>query len=190
MTSPPKEQLRQLAKKTLRKLAPDERKIREARLLQTLVDCLRNDYPTARRIATFSALPHEVDLSLLHAMLPTIQLHYPLVLNEHELAFHLVSDHSTLTPGRFGIHEPNPAIHPPVDVASIDLVLVPGLAFDLAGHRLGHGAGYYDRFLSQIPLIPRIGIALASQHLPTLPAEPHDEQVALLISDRGKVRCS
>lgn len=157
--------------------------------MQTLVDCIRSDYPRALRVASFAALPHEVDLSLLHAMLPEIQLHYPLVLNEHEIAFHLVSDSATLVSGRFGIPEPNPMTHPPVDAGSIDLVLVPGLAFDLAGHRLGHGAGYYDRFLSQIPLIPRIGIALASQHLPALPSEPHDEQVSLLISDRGRVHC-
>lgn len=170
-------------------MPPHDRKVREARLLQTLVDCIKTDYPDALRIATYAALPLEADLSLLHAMLPEMQFHYPLVLNEHEMSFHLVSNPTTLAAGQFGILEPNPQVHPPVEAADFDLVLVPGLAFDLAGHRLGHGAGYYDRFLSKIPFVPRLGIALASQHLPALPAEPHDERVALLISDRGRTRC-
>lgn len=74
---------------------------------------------------------------------------------------------------RYGFEQPT-VDAPVVADAEIAAVLVPGLAFDRTGHRLGRGAGYYDRFLARLdPTVPRIGIT-GGYVVAELPAEPHD----------------
>ena len=70
-----------------------------------------------------------------------------------------------------------------VDPADINVVLVPGLAFTSAGHRLGRGGGCYDRFLHTLPKTAiTIGLCFSCSYLPELPTEKHDQRVALVIS--------
>lgn len=88
--------------------------------------------------------------------------------------------------GQFGIlepcldlrNEPCHMVHP----SEIDLVLIPGLAFDLQGGRLGRGAGYYDRFISLIsPKIPLIALALDVQLVNAVPMEEHDRRIDYIV---------
>jgi len=80
---------------------------------------------------------------------------------------------SRLKKGLYGILEPAEKCQLPLE--KIDLVIVPGIAFDKKGNRLGRGKGYYDRFLKQLPRsTPRIGLAFDFQILPFLPVKPHD----------------
>lgn len=66
----------------------------------------------------------------------------------------------------------------------MDLVIVPGLAFDRNGHRLGRGGGYFDRFLEKVPAqVPRIGLAFRFQVVARLPRESHDQPVDRVITD-------
>lgn len=75
--------------------------------------------------------------------------------------------------GLYGILEPMDKRY--IDVKKIDLVIVPGIAFDKKGNRLGRGKGYYDRFLKCLPKTTRrIGLAFDFQILPSLPTQPHD----------------
>jgi len=165
---------------------PDtERRQRSAELLHRLANTLKHQFPGAKKIATFAALPHEVDLLLLHALLPNHHFHYPLVTKATEMEFHLVNDPSSLVEGKFGILEPRPMVNPPVIAGDLDLFLIPGLAFDLRGNRLGQGGGFYDRFLTNTPHAIRIGITLASQVLPELAAEPHDQKMQYLLTERS-----
>ena len=79
---------------------------------------------------------------------------------------------SDIQPGQFGIREP--AKHCAVDPLNrLDLALVPGLAFDLYGRRLGRGKGYYDRLLSAVRGT-KCGVCFEEQLVPEVPAEPHD----------------
>ena len=71
---------------------------------------------------------------------------------------------------------------PTYDPASIHCILVPGLAFSPTGVRLGRGAGYYDRFLPQIPVHRRIGICYRCQRVDQIPLLPHDEPVLEVVS--------
>ncbi len=68
--------------------------------------------------------------------------------------------------GPYGIYQPNTKRKKDIDPQDLDLLILPGIAFDKRGNRLGHGAGYYDRFLKDIPYnIPRISLAFDFQML-------------------------
>ena len=85
--------------------------------------------------------------------------------------------------GRFGVLEPWPNVRRPVRVDELDLVLVPGLAFDRRGHRLGHGYGYFDRFLTRVPkATPTVGLAFRFQLLDRLPTAAHDHAVQTILT--------
>jgi 5-formyltetrahydrofolate cyclo-ligase len=101
------------------------------------------------------------------------------------LEFHHVPDGAVLAPGSFGI--PEPLAHWPRAVP--DVLLVPLLAFDAAGHRLGYGGGFYDRTLAALK-VPAIGIAYAGQEVSSLPAEPHDMALSLILTEHGLLRFS
>jgi 5-formyltetrahydrofolate cyclo-ligase len=77
-----------------------------------------------------------------------------------------------------------PARRQPVDPATVDVVITPGLAFDRSGHRLGYGGGHYDRYLARLgPGALRIGIAFAEQVIDRVPAGPGDQRVHLVVTD-------
>jgi 5-formyltetrahydrofolate cyclo-ligase len=89
-----------------------------------------------------------------------------------------------LAPNAYGIAEPLPA----AEAVTPDAVLVPLLAFDAGGHRLGYGGGYYDRTLDAIRRsrkVLAVGIAYAGQEVPLLPHETHDHALDLVVTEDG-----
>jgi 5-formyltetrahydrofolate cyclo-ligase len=91
-----------------------------------------------------------------------------------------------LAPGAFGIPEPA-AGRPAVAAAEIDLLLMPGRAFDLRGRRLGRGKGFFDRYLAGVGGVTA-GLAFTEQILPEVPVEAHDAAVDYWITERGVTR--
>ena len=88
-----------------------------------------------------------------------------------------------LSPGAFGVWEPVPSARRPVSARALDLVLVPGIAFDRRGHRLGHGHGYFDRFLARLPKdTPTVGLAFRFQLVDRLPTAAHDRAVQTVLT--------
>ena len=85
---------------------------------------------------------------------------------------------SPMTVSKFGVTEPS---GPPVGLAEIDLVIVPGLAFTSAGDRLGYGQGYYDRFLPTVAALS-VGVCFVEQLVDEMPLAAHDVRVAMVIS--------
>ncbi|MFA4991992.1 MAG: 5-formyltetrahydrofolate cyclo-ligase [Candidatus Omnitrophota bacterium] len=85
----------------------------------------------------------------------------------------------------YGIYEPLESVKKrPVRIKDIDLVAVPGLAFDRSNNRLGHGHGYYDNFLSQIPAdTPKIGLGFRFQMLKSIPSVKKDISLTSVITD-------
>jgi 5-formyltetrahydrofolate cyclo-ligase len=107
---------------------------------------------------------------------------YPRVVSASELDLHVVADESELVTGSFGILEP-PSSAPTVAAEDVDVVLVPGLAFDAHGFRVGYGGGYYDRLLLKLENAVRLGIAYDEQLSATpLPHEEHDEPVDVVVT--------
>jgi 5-formyltetrahydrofolate cyclo-ligase len=107
----------------------------------------------------------------------------PVVIAKNEpLLFRLWRPGMPLEVGRFG------TLHPPNDspLLTPDLVLVPLLAFDRHGDRLGYGGGYYDRTLAALRIersSRAVGLAYAAQELPELPHQPHDQRLDWIVTE-------
>ena len=87
-------------------------------------------------------------------------------------------------PQKYNILEPKTAFLRPTSPELVDLSLLPGLAFDLQGYRLGYGGGYFDRLLPQLrPQTLKIGLAYDFQVITKLPREKHDQPVNLIITE-------
>jgi 5-formyltetrahydrofolate cyclo-ligase len=90
--------------------------------------------------------------------------------------------------GKFNTRVPKPEYFRPVPPEVIDVIVIPAVAYDQQGGRLGYGGGYYDRYLQQVgPATTLIGINFACQVVETLPTLPHDMAVHYVISERGIV---
>ena len=77
---------------------------------------------------------------------------------------------------------PEPVAPEWTDPAELDLMLVPGLAFDRAGNRLGFGRGFYDRLIARCrPDLRTLGVAAPWQLIPAVPAEPHDRPMTAIL---------
>jgi 5-formyltetrahydrofolate cyclo-ligase len=143
-----------------------------------------------RRVATvlvYAGLPEEVDLAALIASLRAqrIQTLFPRVRGD-DLELVAAADMGALELGYRGIREPvGPIVAPRV----VDAAIVPGVAFDPQGGRLGHGGGHYDRLLATLEEdVPRVGVCFACQVVPAVPREPHDQLVDLVVTDRATYR--
>lgn len=89
-----------------------------------------------------------------------------------------------LTSGTWNIPEPKKDYLRPREPQAIDLAIIPGLAFDLRGSRLGYGAGYYDRFLSKLtPTCPKVALAYEFSLIEFFPTEPHDIPMDYIITE-------
>lgn len=143
-------------------------------------------FAAARTVMLYHSLPDEVNTHRLLADMPaadaiaaktenplagkTILL--PRVTSDTEMELRLYTGHDDLRPGAFGIMEPCGSAF--TRYGEIDLAVIPGMAFDATGHRLGRGKGYYDRFLPLIPQAYKIGVCFPFQIVDNVPTEPTD----------------
>ena len=149
-------------------------------------------------IALYSPIQQEIDTELLFTKARSAgkRVLYPLVC-DNNLQFREVTEAGQRTAGAFGILEPCD-VGEDHSLAAVDLIVVPGVAFDLSGHRIGFGKGYYDRFLARLesaeafhagrPAAPRVGLALEFQVVEAVPAEEHDRRVDWLATEAGTRR--
>lgn len=90
----------------------------------------------------------------------------------------------------FGLLEPKKEALRPTDPKKLDLVIVPGVAFDRDGHRIGFGAGYYDRFLPQLRKdTVLLSLVYDFQLIPKVPREPHDISVDWILTESELIQC-
>ena len=105
-----------------------------------------------------------------------------------ELTWSALNSLDELEPSTFGIMEPKEGCVRPRKHTEADLAIVPGIAFDMGGHRIGYGGGYYDRFLASFRG-ETIAIAYELQVYKSLPAEPHDRCVNLVVTEDRIINC-
>jgi 5-formyltetrahydrofolate cyclo-ligase len=178
-----KEALRATLRARRRAVTPEEA-LRAGEQAAALLMAYLAAHPVEHPLAyalLYAALPGEVDTAPLDAVLRArgVAVAYPRVVGPRQLLLHLATPEE-LQPSRHGIREPDAAA-PVLPPARVDLLVVPGLAFDAAGFRLGFGGGYYDVLLSQAPEALSCGLCHPFQLLDRVPAEPHDARVDLVI---------
>jgi 5-formyltetrahydrofolate cyclo-ligase len=146
-------------------------------------------FARARRVALYAPVRGEIATAPLDASLRLrgAVVYYPRVDPEAaRLTFHRVDDPASLRAGRFEI--PEPGSQAPLAAArEIDVVLVPGLAFDARGARVGHGMGYYDRTLPLLHGSIAVGFCYDFQLVSEVPNMQHDQPVAWVVTDRRAI---
>ena len=175
-----KKDLRKQIKIKVGELSPQEKETLSVRVLAKLEQ--EPCFQTARTVMLFHSLPDEVDTHAFirrwaerkNILLPVVQ--------GKEMVVRCYEAESAMHQGAFLIEEP--AGEDFTDYAAIDLIVVPGVAFDRHGHRLGRGGGFYDRFLSHPALhhTCKVGICFPCQVVDSIPTEPHDLPVSQVIS--------
>ncbi len=139
-------------------------------------------------ISAYLALPDEVDVTPLFERLPGWRWTLPRVEDDGSLTFRDREIPREVHP--FGMEQPveQGQVTP---VHEIDVFLVPGMAFDATGGRLGRGAGYYDRLLAERrPDATAIGVATNMKMIESVPVFDHDQRVDWLATESGVRECS
>ncbi|MBR4726506.1 MAG: 5-formyltetrahydrofolate cyclo-ligase [Clostridia bacterium] len=142
-------------------------------------------YRDAGLILAYVSIRSEVETRAIisHALAHNKTVAVPLCVGD-QMEFCRISALDQLRPGRFGVPEPDPASCARCDPPPSALCLVPGLAFDRSGRRLGYGAGFYDRYLAAHAVI-RLGLCAARCLADALPAEPTDQTMDLILTESG-----
>lgn len=167
-----KRELRQLIRTEKRRFSQQE--LAEASLLVIHRLFSHPRLAAAKTVMMYWSLPDEVEthaaVNALTAMGKTVVL--PIVVDNEHLQLCKYTDLDCLKTGAYGIMEPQGEPFSAID--TIDLIVVPGMAFDPEGHRLGRGKGYYDRFLATMPTVYKIGMCFDFQKKSHVPFAEHD----------------
>lgn len=110
---------------------------------------------------------------------------------QRQMQFHAVTNlQENLLTGVWGIREPDPSCCPLVGLETVDLILVPGVAFTPRCERLGYGGGFYDAAMGSVRAgATSVAAAFALQIVETIPLEPHDRKVDMVVSETGTRPC-
>ena len=185
--------LRAYAKRELRKRMQSIRNVmpdsahaeRSARACENV--CALPQFEAAKNVAAYVAMRKELDPS---AVLARARERGKLVLlpriEETGLAFHVHTPGAGLIENGWGVLEPAPESER-VEIADIDLMLVPALALDLRGYRIGYGKGFYDRVIPQLAHGRAVAVLYEFQLLAEVPNEAHDTPVHLIATDGRSV---
>jgi len=144
----------------------------------------------AKRVLFYAALKDELDLTALwnDAIADGKQIALPRFVPQNKsYEVCLIDPKEALCQGQFGILEPPPGCSP-CRLNQLDLTMVPGIAFDLEGRRLGRGRGFYDRLLKDVSGT-KCGVAFDRQVEPQIPVEPHDIRVDCILTPTRWLTC-
>lgn len=144
-------------------------------------------YRDARTVALYAAIFKEAETGVVarEALAGGKTIIYPAIVG-HDLEFRRIDSLSELLPGKYGIPEPTGE---PFRVVEADLIVVPGVAFDLSGRRIGYGKGYYDRSLHLLEGSGKlIAFCYEIQLVQEIVGEPHDVTMDLIVTEQRVVR--
>ena len=156
----------------VKKTVSKEQRALQSLEVTTLIEA-DQDFRKASVILAYWSLNDEVDLRpLIRNWSSQKQFLLPQIVGRHLVLKAFEGEEQMVAESVFGILEPQGPVFS--DYEKIDLVLVPGLAFDRQGHRLGRGGGYYDKLLPQLPNAIKIGVGFSFQLVLDVPCELHD----------------
>jgi 5-formyltetrahydrofolate cyclo-ligase len=184
-----KEEARRRALEARDALADDERERRAAGVRARALEL--PEFEAAATVMLFASFRTELDtLPIARCVLDAgKRLCLPRVLGPRAMAAFRVTDLSSdLVPGKWDIPEPKDGLEeaPPHEM---DLVFVPGSAFDEQGGRCGYGGGFYDTYLPRTrPGTPRVALAFEVQLVPRIACEPHDLPVTVIVTEERVIR--
>jgi 5-formyltetrahydrofolate cyclo-ligase len=172
-----------------RRRALADTETRPAGLLAQQALIATREFAEARVIGLYAPVHNEVETAeVMWAALASAKIVlFPVVCPEG-LEFRQIDDPDMLRKGAFSIPEPDVAcpIHSPGEA---DIIVIPGVAFDLSGRRIGYGKGYYDRALHQLEGKGRlVGLCYDFQIVGEIPGEPHDVRMDMIITERRVIR--
>ncbi len=145
-------------------------------------------YKTSKAIMFFVSIGNEVNTHemIKHALKDKAVI-IPKVLHHGIEPSVIISFDNLIAAGKFKIPEPIESMK--IAYKNIGMVLVPGIAFDEHGHRIGYGLGYYDKFLRNVPKAVKIGLAFDFQIVDKAPIEPHDVPVDIIVTEKRLIEC-
>lgn len=176
-----KQELRAALRTRRAALTVEERDRRSAQATRHLLEL--PELRDARSVALYAALPDEADPAPARARLEDrgVRIALPRVHPDDHLE--LIGADGESRPGYRGVLEP---AGPPLPLDAIDVIVVPGVAFDRDGGRLGQGGGHYDRLLALLDdRVTAVGFAFAFQVIEHVPILDHDRPVDVVVTDAG-----
>jgi 5-formyltetrahydrofolate cyclo-ligase len=183
-----KTELRAKIRAALKETSPATRETVSRKLCAKLEQ--QSFFQNAASVLFFAPLPDEIDVwPLLEKSLAagkTVALPRFDSAGKNYSACRIRQLRTEIVAGQFGIREPGVSCHE-IPLKEIDLILVPGIAFDLHGRRLGRGRGFYDRLLEKVRGL-KIGIAFDEQIAGKIPVAPHDAKVNFILTPTRCVR--
>ena len=183
-----KKKFRQHAREVISRISPQQAALQSAAAAAAVVSL--PEFQRARSVFLYLPMPEEIDTAAIaHAawaddkvvLLPRCRM------SDRAMdACPVFSFRDDMTPSDYGIPEPHSK---PWDAGQVDFVVVPGLAFDRAGGRLGRGAGFYDRFLERLgDHAVTCGLAFHQQVIEHVPMFDHDARLDILVTDVETLR--
>lgn len=182
-----KKAIRDKIKKKRASLPLEEQQAKSKKIIDTLAS--HPLYKHAEEIYCYVSFGGEVDTRefVESSLKMGKKVAVPKILVNNLMEFYYINSLKELTEGHYGILEPPPVKKAPGNCA---LMVMPGVAFDKRGGRIGYGKGYYDEYLKHHPSLRRIALAFELQCMESLPREAHDIAPELLMTETGIYLCS
>lgn len=173
------------------KLTPQQRADLSKQIYEQVIKY--RSWQEASVVALYHSIGQEVDtLALLEeGWASKKQMYLPKCYpKQRKMVFFQVDSYDQLEIVYMDIPEPKPALCTPLEVSTLDLMIVPGVVFDQEGYRIGYGGGYYDRFLAQVPAtFEKLSLAFSFQVVPQVPRDVYDIPVDTLITEEQMMHC-
>lgn len=185
-----KKELRRQMLALRRSLSEKERHEMSMQIRKELLS--RREIQEAENILCYANYGQEVETLpfLADCLLLGKRVYCPLVIGR-EMEFYRISSIDELKEGFHGIPEPlgdETRLYFPKKGSQKDVMIMPGVVFDLSYHRIGYGGGYYDRYLSRIKNLYTVAVAFSHQIVDEIPFEEYDICPQIILTEKGKIR--
>ena len=185
-----KEEIREKYRKIRAQIPSETRNHADSQIAERLFN--RPEYRDARIIYCYMSFKDEADTASIidESLRLGKQVALPRVSGKRKMEFFFISGQKDLVTGFMGIKEPAGYCLEASAPSEDALVLLPGLAFDRSGARLGYGGGFYDTYLAKHAGCKKAALAYSAQIAPEIPTEPVDVKTDMIITEKELIICS